>query len=386
MALSPIRFSTCAALTEKLRTYKVKKNKHRFEVDLEYVRSIATFGHSRLLFHLLRNPLKTPASRYGIPEASAWSSSRIVSLAFNISGLSDSKDELLDIGWTTVVLDGSGNQPTYTNDVHLISGNVVPERYVGIPFLHGEQRIMDWPNLVAMLHNLLDSATPTSPLVLLVYDLEATTSILNQLYTSTNNMHTGLSELLNPRQEVSRANTRDRSRSPQRNPGDPRSRRRSPPPRPIEFRPIHLVDVRELYHTMRTIKDPNSNVSPSNRLALHKRRGLEFRENAGRLNVRIPPLTEGCCAGNESRALAQMWLSMAGGEWVNNQYKELPPSDVSPLASATDAANEDDEDDYIDPADRPRAPMQNTQQQNQQGPGGFIASMDSWDDDAEDEY
>jgi len=150
-----------------------------------------------------------------------------------------------------------------------------------------------------------DLLRPEWPLIVLVHDEDSVRTLLGNLGIDTADFSSGIKSLLQPedagvfRSQYTYKDSRRRSRSPNR---DERLRdqcRRSPPRTQM---PVCLVDVHQMYITLRT-RYTDSNISL---FAVATELGLSGDERS-------------MCAGNESRLLAEAWSSMASGPAIDEQ-------------------------------------------------------------------
>jgi len=309
LSLSPLYYSDVAKLVKRLNALKPKCKRPGeddsaankiFLGDTSQAGHIrSAFEHNRLFFHAL-----DPSSgvwRYGLSRSSPWAAAQVVSVVFN--EWSHEKGVILDVGWS--LLDRCTHPPTFRSTVHL---EVEERRGFGnrgkqrVGFRFGQSEILKQASVPARIRDLLRCE---QPLVLLAYNEGAVRALLGNLGIHTGDWVSGLENLLlsDPRDKFSdqpsRSESRRRSRSPRRDEKSFDQRRPSPP---RGGTPVCIVDVRQMYVTLRRLAD---SAAPLTTVATE---------------LGLPCDDKSMCAGNDSRLLAEMWTTMASGLTIDEQY------------------------------------------------------------------
>jgi len=170
-------------------------------------------------------------------------------------------------------------------------------------FQHGQTEVLKLNNVETRIRDLFRCE---QPLVLLVHDAGAVRTLLGGLDIDTSDFSSELSSLLETessgafRGQSAYRDSRRRSRSPRRDQGLRDQRQRSPPRKQAS---VSLIDVRQMYITLRT-RYTESNASLA---AIATELGIRCNDKS-------------MCAGNESRMLAEVWTAMASGPAIDEQF------------------------------------------------------------------
>jgi hypothetical protein len=219
-----------------------------------------------------------------LTRSSPWAAAQVVSVVFN--EWSHEKGVILDIGWS--VLDRCTHPPTFQSSVHL---EVEEKRSFGnrgkqrVGFRFGQSEVLKQTSVPARIRDLLKRE---QTLVLLTYNEAAIRTLLEDLDIHTGDWASGLENLLQSdprdnkfrRQHIPQSKSRSRSRSPRHDEKLYDQRRPSPPPAGT---PVCIVDVRQMYITLRRIA---GSAAPLTAVATE---------------LGLPCDDKSMCAGNESR-------------------------------------------------------------------------------------
>ncbi|KAI0256849.1 hypothetical protein BJV78DRAFT_1167398 [Lactifluus subvellereus] len=328
LSLSPLQFDNASQLARKLNALK-PKGKRRGEDDSAankiFLGDIgqagqfrSAFEHSRLLFHAFKP--SSDVSRFGLSRSSPWASAQVISLVFN--EWTHEKGVFLDIGWSS--MDCATRPPTFRTSVHL---EVEDTRHFGnkgkqrVGFRYGETEVLKQSSVSTRVRDLLRCERP---LILLVHDEGAVRTLFRGLGIDTDSMASGLKTFSKSRGvfrgRYTYKDSRRRSLSPRRDGGSRDQRPRSPP---RTQKPVCLVDIRQMYITLcRRIAESNASLS-----AVAAELGLQGDDKS-------------MCAGNESRLLAEMWMTMASGPAIDEQYGARWGADAARVSAiATQSAS-----------------------------------------------
>jgi len=203
-------------------------------------------------------------------------------------------------------MDCATHPPTFRTSVHLEVedarnfGNKGKQR---VGFQYGETEVLKQSSVSTRVRDLLRCERP---LVLLVHDEGAVRALLRGLGISTDGMASGLKSFFQPesrgvfRSQYTYRDSKRRSLSPRRDGGSRDQRPRSPPRTQV---PVCLVDIRQMYVTLcRRITESHASLA-----AVATELGLQGDDKS-------------MCAGNESRLLAEMWMAIASGRAIDEQY------------------------------------------------------------------
>ncbi|KAH9005310.1 hypothetical protein EDB86DRAFT_2882847 [Lactarius hatsudake] len=330
LSLSPLQYSDVSQLVKRFNALK-PKGKRRGEDDSAANKIFlgdtgqaghfrSAFEYNRLVFHAL-NP-SFSVWRYGLNRSSPWATAQVVSIVFN--EWSHEKGVILDIGWS--LLDRCTHPPTFQSSVHL---EVEEKRTLGnrgkqrVEFRFGQSEVLKETGVPARIRDLLRCE---QPLVLLTYNEGAARTLLGNLGIHTGDWASGLAELLRSdprdnkfRHQSTKSESRRRSRSPRR---DEKSYDPCRPSPPRAATPVCIVDVRQMYITLR--RRIAESAAPLTAVATE---------------LGLPCDDKTMCAGNESRLLAEMWTAMASGPAIDEQYDARWGSDTSRSTPVSGAAS-----------------------------------------------
>ncbi|KAI1794692.1 hypothetical protein LXA43DRAFT_996154 [Ganoderma leucocontextum] len=429
-SLSPIQFGQKEDLVDKLSSYvSNKKNKDRNPRDRSKANTEYTAGgedlsdrgderscfeHQRLLYRLLQKTIRRPGD-YAVPMPSPFHDIQIYSLAFNLwFGDTRALDErmadpkVLDVGWTEF------DAPTDSDDLKAVSTThltIEEERYLGNPgrtrsTLPDITQAMPRDSVSTLLQSLFASERSddaSAPKLLLVHDAKTTMAVLRTFGVDTSKWATGIKHLLcNPavsdglrrdsqydvrleRRDhgLYGKSSRERSRSPCRQPADERHvRPRSPPTRRAEAPPVYIVDVRAMYGFLMRVAPGQDNSVLVNAKALRVQdTALQRGEDDQVIYEDIDP--KQWCAGRESRLLGYMWEDMANGVAIDEQraYRDEIAKEAASYALAAGYLGRADDED-VDPNDiiQPMATGSGQLQPKPSKPYGMFDSEDEDDD------
>ncbi|KAG1744996.1 uncharacterized protein EDB91DRAFT_1122053 [Suillus paluster] len=397
LSLSPIYFATKNDLQEKLKTYKVKAQKKKQDKDKEdnspanrgFIRGDypdsprAFFENQRVLYGLLTKSL-TPGA-LGLITPSWASAIRVISIIVN-TWHRDRRPErfdnpsIIDVGWTDVMLPDYFASRRVAETVHLKMKGALKNEKENASFEYGttkEETTVDilYPDLRTLFTH--DAAKCGVPLVVLVHEEEMVRGVLARSGIDVGSF-TSVAALLQrgQPQKISRRMS-SRSRSPRRlNTGASRSSRdyerrwKYEPDDHVEPFSVKQEDGQlTSVHIKQDDKNPTSskqdgviplpaacivNVQTMVRALMRTdQTGPSVQATAQRLNIPANPRLP--CAGNESRLLLNMWISMAEGRPIDEQWMDRlanPLQPDSPILAPVEAGAEEDVDpnDYIPPS------------------------------------
>ncbi|EMD38190.1 hypothetical protein CERSUDRAFT_64456 [Gelatoporia subvermispora B] len=362
LSLSPVRIANKAELKEKLQLLanskksKTGERRDRSKANTQYSlsgdqktligASRATFEHQRVLIRILRNELGDPYL-FSL-QLSPWLPDiRVMSLAFNTWSADMRVLEervrdpmILDASWTEFVL------PSPTTDLSVMKARhiVLEENRLlsnrgskRLAFVNGETETLNRATLVSQMQQLfaLPLDARAAPVILLVHGDKETRGILNALGVDTSRWSSCIYDMLYGSNEPNHSSRRDvrssRSQSPRAR-GSGGARPRSPS-RPVNgYPPVYIVDVRNMYMTMKgRLARDDTVIANARDLCIEDAALADDTSQGG------GPSSNGWCAGIESRLLGFMWYRMARGPAIDEQHKlRWNPKESLPTTSNTD--------------------------------------------------
>ncbi|OJA11338.1 hypothetical protein AZE42_04933 [Rhizopogon vesiculosus] len=410
VSLSPIYFATKNDLQEKLKTYRVKSQKNKqdkednSQANRGFVRvrghpenTRGDFENQRVLYRLLTNSV-TPGA-LGLLNPPWANATRVISLVIN-TWHNDRRPErfekphIIDVGWTDVILPEYFGSGRVTETAHLMMKGPLQNKKGD--FMHGiteEGVVADI--LYSRMRTLFthDAAKSGIPLVVLVHEEEMVRGVLTRSGIDVGSM-TSVGALLRSGQLQKSRRKSSRSPSPRRlNAGASHSsrdyERRSKHEPDDDVKPFSVKqdDYRPpSVHINDEDKKPGSshqdgatalpaacivNMQTLVRTLMRvDQTGPNVPATALRLNIPANPLLT--CAGNECHLLLQMWISIAEGRAIDEQWTDRLAHPLQP-PSPTQAPVEGDAEDEIDPNDYLPPPVTNSSR--------VAAADDDWSDD-----
>ncbi|VDB82680.1 unnamed protein product [Peniophora sp. CBMAI 1063] len=391
-SLSPISFFDYEDLLKKLKAYEqnsVKKkklgiadtsraNRHYYmtsgqdESNLGKMR--AEYEHSRLFFALLqstesnlqqlpgffRKPnadmVRLRAEAYAVHSHSALARARILALSFStITAGTVDDSRVLDIGWCDVSVSSFGTQNAVNYSLHEQKIKVPAQRF---RHDHVASEILPSAAICGKLQQILESARPERPIILLVHGAKNTRQELEGLGLRTFSWATGIHDILY------KGGLRDEMRSrspPRRGSGRPRS-----PPRPSSA--VYLIDVNEL---VGCAKERGTSVTSRNHARVRQIledaalcnldvRGRETETRADPMNPKSPMVKKNLFnAGHDSILIAETWLALCSGPDID-AFRAMLGEDARRGPMAEDSPSPEpnpqpEQDDDIDPNIQPPA-------------------------------